>query len=106
MGLDAYIFVKVKEEEHPDLYDWPRIILVPSDSGCERTPIGATHQLDNSYRYWSGDSPRGPCPEIVATLMALKHNPTIEAVWYGHDCDFHALVTTDVILDLVRDYLE
>lgn len=104
MGLDAHIWFRATTE--PELFDLRATQRVcAADPGLERTPRGATHELDLGGRYWSPDSRRGDWPDLCAILMALIADKDVEAVWYGHDCNWHTEVTPALILEYSAAYM-
>ena len=85
MGVDAYIYLKTRNGEEPTLCD-----SLPQ--GCSMVdakkwaPEGATHEIDQCWRYYGPGYERGPWPSIAAVLMALHASPDVETVWYFGDC--------------------
>lgn len=70
MGVDACIYFKTRNGDEPTLCD-----SLPY--GCsmvdakEWAPDGATHEIDQCWRYYGPGYERGPWPSIAAVLMAL-----------------------------------
>lgn len=85
MGIDACIYVKLRdgvtgprlEQELPQGFG-----LKPSSEWCME---GATHEVDNSVRFYGPDYARGPWPTLSAALMLLLNSPDVETVWYCGD---------------------
>ncbi len=83
MGIDAYIFFKLRDgAEVPKICLPPGVDIVVADIGRE---IDATHEVDIAYRYWSPDYPRGPWPALAMILMSLLTDTDVEKVWYLND---------------------
>ena len=84
MGIDTCIYVKTRDGNEPDVCD-----LLPN--GCRVVPAsecaadGATHEIDQNWRYYGPGYERGPWPSICAVLMALHASPNVETVWYFGD---------------------
>ena len=84
MGVDACIYVKTRDGNEPELCD-----SLPS--GCtvqaarEWACEGATHEIEQCWRYYGPGYERGPWPSIAAVLMALHASPNVETVWYFGD---------------------
>jgi len=85
MGVDACIYCKTKDGKAPDLCDSLPIgaTIIPAN---ECAPEGATHEIDQSWRYYGPGYARGPWPRIAAILMSLFACENIETVWYFGDC--------------------
>lgn len=85
MGVDACIYLKTRNGDEPTLCD-----SLPQ--GCSMVdakkwaPDGATHEIDQCWRYYGPGYERGPWPSIAAVLMALHASPDVETVWYFGDC--------------------
>ena len=89
MGIDACIYVKTSDGQEPQLCD-------PLPNDCRVCPVdpryqgyeceGATHEIDQHWRYYSPGYERGPWPSIAAVLLALHASPNVETVWYFGDC--------------------
>lgn len=85
MGIDACIYFKTKDGEAPSLCDGlPEVASVIAVG--EWALEGATHEVDQKWRYYSPGYERGPWPYIAAALMALHSCENVEAVWYFGDC--------------------
>ena len=85
MGVDACIYFKTRNGDEPTLCDGlpPECSIVKaSEWACE----GATHEVDQLWRYYGPGYERGPWPRIAAVLMALHASPDVETVWYFGDC--------------------
>ncbi len=85
MGIDAYIFFKLRGGAEVPKICLPQgvdIVAADMDISCE---FGATHEVDIAYRYWSPDCPRGPWPALAMILMALLTDTDVEKVWYLND---------------------
>ena len=105
MGVDACIYVKTRTGEDPTLCD-----SLPQ--GCSVRAIGeeycegATHEIDQYWRYYGPGYERGPWPSICAVLMALHASPDVETVWYFGDCDEDdAPFTPDRVLEFSKHYM-
>lgn len=86
MGIDACIYMKLS-----DGCDEPRLEReLPAGyqiiRANEWAPEGATHEVDQSERYYSEGYARGSWPNLCAALMLLLSSPDVEKVWYGGDC--------------------
>lgn len=86
MGVDACIYFKTRDGEEPALCN-----SLPL--GCEIRKAGewaydgATHEVDQCWRYYGPGYERGPWPSIAAVLMELHASPDVETVWYFGDCN-------------------
>lgn len=86
MGIDACIYVKTSDGKEPEFCD-----SLPS--GCsivvadEFAIEGATHEIENTWRYYGDGYERGCWPAIAHVLMALHacKNVDTDAVWYFGD---------------------
>lgn len=100
MGIDACIYVKVRNEDDgppsaSDVYTYP----VPENPG---------YYLYSGERNWSRlyteAYPKGEWPSICATLLELLGNPNTEAVYYQGDCDiFDPGINTPITLDDINE---
>ena len=86
MGIDACIYVKTKDGQAPDLCDELPNGFTVLKAG-EWGPDGATHEIDQSCRYYGPGYERGPWPLLAAALMALHAGHNVEVVWYLGDCN-------------------
>lgn len=85
MGVNACIYFKTRNGEYPELCDsLPQgcDIIKAVGLACE----GATHEVDQCWRYYGPGYERGPWPNIAAVLMALYASHDVETVWYFGDC--------------------
>ncbi len=83
MGIDTRIYCKTRDGEAPALND-----VLPGVEAVDPRfyyPEGATHEVDNPWRYYDEYNPRGPWPKISATLAVLLAAPNVETVWYIPD---------------------
>ena len=85
MGIDACIYLKTTDGKAPDLCDSLPNGANIIDAG-EWAIEGATHEVDNVWRYYSPGYERGPWPVISSVLMALHACDNVETVWYFGDC--------------------
>ena len=85
MGVDACIYVRTRDGNEPELCD-----SLPSGCAVQAARAwaceGATHEIDQCWRYYGPGYERGPWPSIAAVLMALHASPNVETVWYFGDC--------------------
>lgn len=92
MGVDACIYLKTRTGDNPTLCDSLPLGCRMVPLGCrmvdanEWAPEGATHEIDQFWRYYGPGYERGPWPDIAAVLMALHASPDVETVWYFGDC--------------------
>ena len=107
MGLDTVIYFQAEGDpaDFGPLSRLPPGFIVTRAS--EHAPAGATHELDNAYRYWGKYYPRGPGNLIAAALMQLFASEGVKRVWYGHDCEMAGPpeVTREDVLKLCEDYM-
>ena len=83
MGLDTRIYCRTLDGKVPALRDaLPGVVEVDLRFAC---PQGATHEVDNPWRYYDEHYERGPWPKISAVLSALLAAPNVETVWYMPD---------------------
>ena len=84
MGVDACFYVKTRDGNEPDMCDSlpTGCRLVPAD---KLAPAGATHEVDQLWRYYGPGYERGPWPIIAGVLMALHASLNVETVWYFGD---------------------
>lgn len=105
MGIDACIYVKTRDGQEPDLCDalpGGCSVLPHSEWGIE----GATHCVDQCWRYYSPGYERGPWPSICAVLIALHACKNVETVWYFGDChEGDAPFTPDRVLEFSKHYM-
>lgn len=106
MGIDACIFVKTTDGEEPGLCDQLPNGFSVLNAETLSAPEGATHEINQSCRYYSKDYERGPWPIIAAALMTLKAAPNVESVWYfGDSRDGSAPITNDEINEISAHYM-
>lgn len=88
MGIDACIFVRTRDGLEPELCDSlpPECRLIVAD---KHGPEGATHEVDQCWRYYGPGYERGPWPRLAHVLMALHAARNVEAVWYFGDSGDH-----------------
>lgn len=105
MGIDACIYVKTKDGKDPEFCD-----SLPD--GCsvvaanEYAIDGATHEINNPFRYYGGRYERGCWPAIAHVLMALHACKNVETVWYfGDTHDDNAPFTPEMIHELNAHYM-
>ena len=80
MGMNAVIYIKTRTGEEPMLCDeLPECCSIVATDGCVD---GATHEVDNPWRYYGPGYERGPWPSIRAVLEVLLASPDVESVWY------------------------
>ena len=85
MGIDTRIYCKTTDGNEPALCDsLPNGADIIAASGWG--PDGATHEIDQAWRYYAPGYERGPWPSIAAVLMALHAAPNVATVWYFGDC--------------------
>jgi hypothetical protein len=83
MGLDTRIYCRTRDGKAPALQDvLPGVVEVDPEFTF---PDGATHEVDNPWRYYDEHYERGPWPKISAVLSALLAAPNVETVWYVPD---------------------
>lgn len=108
MGLDAIIYVKSKEEDI-DL-EWS----CGSNYSINAAPAWAkedyeecTHEIDcGCSRYYGIEYERGPWPIFAGIIMQLLQEPSIEKVWYGHDCGYVSEITAEDVLEITAHYMK
>lgn len=105
MGVDACIFIKTKDEQDPDL-------CMPITSQCrivkatEYAIDGATHEIQQSWRFYGQGYERGPWPLIAGVLMALHACENVENVWYfGDSQEDDEPFTQDRLLEVCLYYM-
>jgi hypothetical protein len=84
MGIDTRIYCKTNDGNEPALCDsLPNgaYIIAAGEWG----PDGATHEINQGWRYYAPGYERGPWPLIAAALLALHAAPNVETVWYFGD---------------------
>lgn len=106
MGIDACIYVKTRDGQEPHLCD-----SLPNDctviAAQEWASAGATHEVDQCWRYYGPGYERGPWPRIAAALMALHASPNVETVWYFGDCnDFGEPFTPERVHEFNAHYMK
>jgi hypothetical protein len=105
MGIDACIYVKTKDGKEPDLCDELPNGFAVFKAG-EWGPDGATHEIDQSCRYYGPGYERGPWPLLAAALMALHAAHNVEAVWYFGDSTEGALpISKEKIIEISAHYM-
>lgn len=106
MGIDTCICFKAVGDTTDTWFGMPQgCTLRPEVSGDEKE-VGATHQLDNPWRFYGEDYERGPWPSIAAALMTLMACPGIEKIWYYGDCDDQPVELTETrLIRLTRHYI-
>ena len=105
MGIDACIYVRTRDGAEPALVD-----SLPNE--CSVIPAlewavnGATHEIDQCWRYYVSGYERGPWPRIAAVLMALFASPNVEHVWYFGDCgDEGEPITPEQVMEICAHYM-
>ena len=84
VGIDACVYFKTASGHEPDLSDpLPRCCDIVKAHRSELE--GATHRIENNWRYYGPGCERGNWPEIAAALMVLHACADIETVWYFGD---------------------
>ena len=106
MGVNACIYVKTRDGQEPDLCDsLPnecKVITAP-EWACD----GATHEVDQPWRYYGPGYERGPWPRIAGVLMALHAAPNVETVWYFGDCsDGDEPFTPERVQEFIAHYMQ
>jgi hypothetical protein len=110
MGLDACIYAKTTDTKEPVLID-------PLPDGCKIFEVDerydlkdvVTHEIGQSWRYYSTTYERGPWPEIKQVLLALFASPNVEKVIYcsdGVDVDGAEPFTLEQVEEFSRHYEE
>jgi len=106
MGIDTCIYVKTKDTQEPEIHG----SLPPYCQmffAADWAPEGATHEIDNPWRYWSYHYDRGPWPHIAAVLLELLAAPNVEKVWYcGDHEDTAEPFTLEMLNQFNSDYVE
>jgi hypothetical protein len=114
MGVDACIFIKVKDGARDIRLERPlpdRFSLAPRDGEMDKDwfPDESTHEVDNPCRFYGPGYERGPWPTLCGVLMVLLNSPDIETVWYFGD-DLHTgdlgPFTVDRLIQYTRHYVE
>lgn len=85
MGIDAHIYVKVRDGVREPRLEHPLpagFDFIPNPGWGQD---GATHEVDTIVRFYGPYYARGPWPMISAVLMLLLNSPDIETVWYYGD---------------------
>lgn len=105
MGIDACIYVKTNNEKEPKLCD-----SLPDDCSIvaadEYAVDGATHEIEQSYRYYGVGYERGCWPRIAHVLMALCACENVETVWYfGDTIESDEPFTSERIHELNTHYM-
>jgi len=105
MGIDASIYLKTRDGNEPTLPN-----QLPG--GCRMLPVadwapeGATHAIDQWWRYYGRGYERGPWPTIAAVLMTLHASPDVETVWYfGDSNDGDDPFTPERVQELCAHYM-
>lgn len=84
MGVDSRILIKTRNGNEPNLCDVLPAgcsLIKTDDDVCE----GATHEVEQSWRYYGPGYERGPWPMIAAVLMVMHASEDVETVWYFGD---------------------
>lgn len=106
MGIDACIYFKTRNGEEPMLCDNLPTGAVITQSGKEAIE-GATHEVDQQWRYYGPQYERGPWPQIASVLMALHASADVETVWYFGDCsDCDEPFTPERVTEFSKHYME
>ena len=103
MGINACIYVKTSDGQEPNTCD-----SLPLGCSVIATEFfeGATHEIDQRFRYYGHGYERGPWPSIAAVLMALHAAPNVETVWYFGDCvDGDEPFTRESVLEFSMHYM-
>lgn len=105
MGIDTCIDFRIREGcQAPDLWlpDGLKILAAP-----EWCAEGATHEVDNGWRYYGDGYERGPWPLIAGVLMMLLAHEAVGTVWYYGDCHEspNAPFTLADLFDLTAHYV-
>jgi hypothetical protein len=83
MGADACIYFKTRTGDDPKLCDaLPEGCSIAGTDGCVD---GATHEVENPWRYCGPGYEKGPWPSIAAVLTILHKSQDVETVWYFGD---------------------
>ena len=106
MGMNACIYCKTTDGEKPALCDKLPEGADIIDVG-EWYPDGATHEIDQCWRYYGPGYARGPWPIISATLMALYSCENVAEVWYfGDGSSIESKFTKDQVHEYNTYYME
>jgi len=104
MGIDACIYVKTKDGKEPVFCDSlpNECALVDADVFA---PDGATHEIDQNYRYYSQGYERGSWPRIAHILMMCFASENIEEIWYFGDTHNESKITRAEVNELNAHYM-
>lgn len=105
MGIDACIYCKTTDGEEPSLCDsLPNgAVIVAAGEWAQE---GSTHEIEQSWRYYSPGYERGPWPRISSILMALHACANVESVWYFGDCsETDQQFTPEQVLEYSAHYM-
>lgn len=105
MGIDACIYFKTHNGEEPTLcHSLPQ--------GCIIRPArewaieGATHEVDQPWRYYGPGYERGPWPLISTVLMVLHASLDVQQVWYfGDTCGGDEPFTSSDVIEFSKHYM-
>ena len=107
MGIDACIYVKTRDGEAPELCNKLSDGCSIKSTNAAWAPEGATHEVDQMWRYYGEGYERGPWPDIAATLMALIAGSNVESVWYYGDVhETDDPITPEQVLTLCAHYMK
>ncbi len=105
MGIDACIYVKTDDGLPPELTGQlpPACQVKPAQ---DYGPDGATHEIEQIWRYYGDGYERGPWPEIVAVLLRLFASRNVVSVWYYGDCHYtNEPFTVDRLEEMNRHFV-
>lgn len=105
MGVDACIYIKTISNKEPILSNHlpEGFEIIPADELVEE----ATHEIDNCFRYYDPDYPRGNWPLLFCVLLELLSCKEIEKVWYfGDNYSAKEPITFETLIEYSKFYIE